>query len=374
MKFVHVSDLHLGKRVHDFPMTEDQRYILDEIVRLSAEADADAVFVAGDVYDRSVPSVDAVELFDEFLTRLADDGRAVFVIGGNHDSGERLQFGGKLMASRRAYIAGAYDGSLPCVKLSDALGDVNVYMLPFIRPAVVNAKLGIKTSSYDECVKAAIDAAGVSPDARNILIAHQFVTAAGVAPDRSESETLSLGGVDNVDVSAFDAFDYVALGHIHAPQRIGRDEVRYCGSPLAYSFSECRRAKSAVVGELRGKGDVELKFIPLVPRRVLGEVRCELGELGKTLGEFPADSYMHVTLTDKEQVINAIEKVREVYPNVMLLDFDNGMREKELTETSERLKEKTTEELFAAFFDEQNGGPMNERQTALLRALTEEKQ
>ena len=371
MKFVHVSDLHLGKRVHEFSMIDDQRYILSEIARIADGADADAVFVAGDVYDRSVPNVEAVELFDEFLTRLADCGRAVFVIGGNHDSGERLQFGGRLMKSRRVYFAGAYDGTMPCEKIKDAYGEVNVYMLPFVRPSVVNCRLGTQTASYDECVRAAISAAGVDAGARNILIAHQYVTAAGEAPERSESETLSLGGMDNVDVSAFDAFDYVALGHIHAPQKAGREEARYCGSPLAYSFSECRRPKSAVVGEIRGKGEVDIKLEPLVPKRALGEVRCELAALGKMLKEFPSDSYMHVTLTDKARIINAIEKVREVYPNVMLLDFDNGSHEKELTDTSERLKEKTVAELFAQFFEEQNGAAMNAEQTRLLRMITE---
>lgn len=374
MKFIHVSDLHLGKRVHEYSMIDDQWHILSEIVRITAESCADAVFIAGDVYDRSVPNVEAVELFDEFLTRLAGDGRAVFVIGGNHDSGERLQFGKKLMSSRRVYFAGAYDGSLPCERIQDAYGEVNVYMLPFVRPAVVNSLLGTQTSSYDECVRAAIDAAKTDKTARNVLIAHQFVTAAGISPDRSDSETLSLGGVDNVDVSAFDAFDYVALGHIHAPQRIGREEVRYCGSPIAYSFSECRRAKSVVVGEICGKGEVDFKLVPLVPLHAMGEVKCELGELKDFLSVYPADSYMHITLTDREKIINAIEKVREVYPNVMKLDFDNGLREKELTETSERLRQQTTEELFALFFDEQNGTPMTERQAELLRCFTEDKQ
>ncbi len=371
MKFVHVSDLHLGKRVHEFSMAEDQRHILDEIARIAAETNADAVFVAGDVYDKSVPNVDAVGMFDDFLTRLVSDGRAVFVIAGNHDSGERLQFGGKLMESRRVYVAGAYGGSLPCVKMKDEAGEVNVYMLPFVRPSTVNSRLGTQTSSYDECVRAAINAAGVDAGARNILIAHQFVTAAGAAPERSDSETVSIGGVDNVDVSAFDAFDYVALGHIHTPQKTGRTEVRYCGSPLAYSFSECGRAKSAVVGELRGKGEVNLEYIPLLPLRAMDEVKCELGKLRETLKTHRADSYMHVTLTDKGRLINAIEKVREIYPNVMLLDFDNGFYEKELTETSERLKEKTTEELFAQFFEEQNGMALNEKQAALLRSVTE---
>lgn len=375
MRFLHVSDLHIGKRVHEFSMIAEQKYILRQLVDISKEREVEALLIAGDIYDKTVPTVEAVDLFDDFITELVALGIKIFAISGNHDSPERIDYGGRIMKRQGVYIAGSYKGEIPKISLSDEHGALNIYLMPYLRPALVNKALDVQTKSFDEAVRVAISHAEVDESERNIILAHQFVTADEASPERSESETKSLGGTDNVDVSAFDAFDYVALGHIHRPQRIGRDTARYSGSPLKYSFSEAKYNKSVVLLDMNEKSAPTFELIPLVPRRDLVEIRCSLDDLkaGK-FAHIPADTYMHITLTDEDAIVDAIGKVRSYFENVMLLDFDNTRsRSTHQTNglTSDDLKEKTPLELFSVFYEEQNGVEMGEKKERLFSNTVE---
>ncbi len=364
MKFIHTGDLHLGKRVHEQSMLEEQRAALEFIVSAAVSRHADAVVISGDIYDRSVPPAEAVELFDDFMTGLESAGIAVIAIPGNHDSAERVGYGGRILGKHNVHVAGCYEGSVPCVRV----GDADFYMLPFIRPADVAHVTGNTYASYDECVRAALS--GIVPRGRfSVLVAHQFVTAGGALPERSDSETRTLGGMDNVDVSAFDAFDYVALGHIHGAQRIGRDTARYAGSPLRYSFSECRHTKSVTLVET-DEGTAKITSIPVPAIRQLYEVECALSELPAQTDKYPADSYMHITLTDGGEILNAIDRVREVFPNTLLLDFTRTSGE--ITPVAE-VENKSTEQLFSDFYEMQTGARMTEEQLELLRCVSEVK-
>ncbi len=244
MKFLHISDLHIGKRVNEFSMIEDQRHILGQILQIAKTEQADAVLIAGDIYDKPVPSAEAVQMFDWFLTGLADQGRAVFAVSGNHDSPERIAFGAQLMRGRGVYVSPVYEGETARIGLTDAWGELCVWLLPFVKPATVRHALegkleGEPPESYQEAVKIAVDRMEIDENKRNIRVAHQFVTGAG----RCDSEEAVVGGLDNVDAEVFDRFDYVALGHIHSPQSVGRETVRYCGTPLKYSFSEAGKVR-----------------------------------------------------------------------------------------------------------------------------------
>lgn len=297
MKFIHLSDLHLGKRVNEFSMIEDQDYILKKILAIIDEEKPDSVIIAGDVYDKSVPSAEAVALFDSFLVSLAERKIQVFVISGNHDSAERIAFGSRLMDASGIHLSPVYRGEVSPIEMSDDYGKVNVYMLPFVKPSNVRAFFPEKEiSSYTEAVKTAIDQMSVDLSQRNILITHQFVTGASSAG----SEELSVGGTDNVAAEVFDGFDYVALGHIHRLQKCGHENIRYSGTPLKYSFSEAKDQKSVTVVEIREKGNLEIAFVPLQPKHDMVEIRGTYNELMlKSFYENTSyrSDYMHITLT-----------------------------------------------------------------------------
>lgn len=374
MKFIHLSDLHLGKRVNEFSMIEDQAYILKKILGVIKEENPDAVLIAGDVYDKPVPSVEAVGLFDDFLKQLSRQKVQVFVISGNHDSPERLAFASELIEASGIHIAPVYDGKVHPVSLEDAYGTVNVYMLPFIKPAHVRAVFAEETiESYTEAVRVAIshmDRGKEQEEQRNILLTHQFVTGAV----RSESEEISVGGSDNVDASVFAAFDYVALGHIHGPQSVGRESIRYCGTPLKYSFSEAKHQKSVTVLELREKGNLEIRKVDLVPLRDLRELRGTYEELTsrKNYEGTALEDYVHITLTDEEDVLDAVGKLRVIYPNLMKLDYDNRRtRENREIAGGEGVDARTPMELILDFYETQNNQPMNQKQKALAAELVE---
>ena len=276
MKFIHLSDLHLGKRVNEISMTDDQSYILTQIIDIINAEHPDAVVIAGDVYDKSVPPAEAVTLFDGFLCRLAERKLPVLIISGNHDSPERLAFGGRLMEGAGIHLSPVYDGKVEPVTLSDSHGDVHFWLLPFVKPAHVKRYFpdaGIE--SYTDALRTAVEHMGVDFTARNVLVTHQFVTGAATC----ESEEISVGGSDNVDISVFGGFDYVALGHLHGPQNILSNRIRYCGTPLKYSFSEAGHHKSVTVVELGEKGSLHLQTIPLNPRHDLREIRGTFAEL-----------------------------------------------------------------------------------------------
>ena len=371
MKFVHLSDLHLGKRVNEFSMIEDQAYILTKILGIIREERPDGVLIAGDIYDKSVPSVEAVSLFDDFLKQLSRQQTQVFMISGKHDSPERLGFASELIALSGIHIAPAYDGMVCPVSLEDGYGTVNVYMLPFIKPVHVRSAFPEeKAESYTEAVSAAIAHMDIREGERNILIAHQFVTGAA----RCESEDISVGGLDNVDASVFDAFDYVALGHIHGSQQIGRESVRYCGTPLKYSFSEAKQCKSVTVAELKEKGNLGIRTVSLTPLRDLRELKGTYEELAnrKNYEGTSLEDYLHITLTDEEDIVDAVGKLRVIYPNLMKLDYDNRRtRENREITGGDEMEAKTPMELVREFYERQNNQPMNGKQEALVSRLME---
>lgn len=373
MRFLHLADLHLGRCVLEAPMLEDQRYILDELVRLAIDRRADAVVIAGDVYDRSIPPAEAVELLDRFLNGLSDAGIAVLLVAGNHDSPERLDFGRRLFESRRVYIAGRYTGAVPRVTLTDEAGPVDFYLLPFVKPAVVNARLGRETAATDEAVAAALEGLSAEPGRRSVLVAHQFVCAGGISPETCGSETVSVGGSDQVDVSRFDRFDYVALGHLHRAQRMGRDTVRYAGSPLKYSLSEARHVKSAPLVTLAPDRAVEVELCPLTP---LHDLRCLRGSLEELLaaGRAEPDSaedYIHAVLTDAD-ALDPAERLRAVYPRLLHVELaprEGGAPED--ASIADPLAHKSEEDLFEEFYRTVHGESLSEPQRTVLREAIE---
>lgn len=371
MKLLHLSDLHLGKRVNEFSMLEDQEYILEEILRVLDGEQPDAVLIAGDVYDKPVPPAEAVQLFDKFLTKLAAKNTQTFLISGNHDSSERVAFGARLMEGSGIHISPVYGGEVKPVELADEFGPVRVYLLPFVKPASVRRFFPEREiGSYTEAVAAAVDAMDLDPAVRNVLVTHQFVTGAS----RSESEEISVGGSDNVDVSVFDGFDYVALGHIHGPQNIGSERVRYCGTPLKYSFSEVKHAKSVSIAELGKKGELTVRTVPLIPKRDLAEIRGTYMELtAKAFYEGKnREDYYHITLTDEEDIRDAVGRLRVIYPNLMKLDYDNlRTRLGGRVEAARQVEKKTPLELFAEFYRKQNNQDMSSEQASLVEGLIE---
>ena len=371
MKLLHLSDLHLGKRVNEFSMLEDQEYILEEILRVLDGEQPDAVLIAGDVYDKPVPPAEAVQLFDKFLTKLAAKNTQTFLISGNHDSSERLAFGARLMEGSGIHISPVYGGEVKPVELADEFGPVRVYLLPFVKPASVRRFFPEREiGSYTEAVAAAVDAMDLDPAVRNVLVTHQFVTGAS----RSESEEISVGGSDNVDVSVFDGFDYVALGHVHGPQNIGSERVRYCGTPLKYSFSEVKHAKSVTIAELGKKGELTVRTVPLIPKRDLAEIRGTYMELtAKAFYEGKnREDYYHITLTDEEDIRDAVGRLRVIYPNLMKLDYDNlRTRLGGRVEVARQVEKKTPLELFAEFYRKQNNQDMSSEQASLVEGLIE---
>ena len=371
MKLIHLSDLHLGKRVNEFSMLEDQQYILTEILQIIDREKPDGVMIAGDVYDKSVPSAEAVALLDDFLVRLAKRDLQVFLISGNHDSPERMAFGGRLMAQSGVHLAPVYDGKVRPITLTDEYGPVNLYLLPFLKPAHVRRCFPEREIlTYTDALAAAIEAMGVDTAQRNVLVTHQFVTGAA----RCDSEEISVGGTDNVDVSVFEPFDYVALGHIHGPQQVGRETVRYCGTPLKYSFSEAKHQKSVTVVELGEKGAVSVRTVPLTPMRDLAELRGTYEELtfrGFYDGtSYPRD-YVHITLTDEEDIPDAVSKLRIIYPNLMKLDYDNKRTRAGIVLEGAEDQQRSPLELLEEFYEKQNGQPMGEEQRAFAKKLME---
>lgn len=366
MKFMHLADLHIGKRVNEFSMIEDQEYILRQILQIAQDEQVDGVLIAGDVYDRAIPPADAVRLFDHFLTALARLQIAVFVISGNHDSAERIAFGSQLMNACGVYFSPVFDGTVQPVSVRDQYGEIDVYLLPFLKPVYVRPHFpDAAIESYNDAMAAVIGSLALDKAKRNVLVAHQFVTGAETAG----SEELMIGGLDNIDVEIFAGFDYVALGHIHRSQRIKYENVRYGGTPLKYSFSEAKHRKTVTVLEMRQKGDIEFKHIPLMPLRDLREIKGSFAEI--TAAEKSFD-YLHITLTDEEEIPYALGKIRSVYPNVMKLDYDNTRtRTVNEVDRAEDMENKSEIDLFAELYQMQNGRPMSDDQTAFMVNLIE---
>ena len=373
MKFVHLSDLHIGKRVNEYSMLEDQEYILSQILDIIDKEKPDGIIIAGDVYDKSVPSAEAVALFDNFLVRLSGKNVSVFVISGNHDSPERIAFGGRLMQSSNIYMSPVYDGNISPVILEDEYGKINIWMLPFLKP--VHVKRFYETEeivTYTDAMRTIIKNLGINTDERNLMITHQFVTGA----ERTESEEISVGGSDNVDVSVFDPFDYTALGHIHRPQNCKSAKVRYSGTPLKYSFSESKDRKSVTVVKIKEKGNLCVEEILLTPIRDMVEIKGKYNEI--MLRDFYKDTsyqedYVHITLTDEEDIPDAVGKLRTVYHNLMKIDYDNlRTRTANSVDGAEITEKKSPYEHFSEFYEKQNNQPMSDCQSNLMKKLIEE--
>ena len=359
MKLIHLSDLHIGKRVNEVSMIEDQEYILLQILRIIDDEKPDAVLICGDVYDKTVPSAEAVTLFDDFLCRLAAREIPVLIISGNHDSPERLAFGKRLLERADIHISSVYDGKTESVTLSDGHGEVDFWLLPFVKPAHVKRFYpdeGIE--SYTDALRVAVEQMGLDTTKRNVLLTHQFVTGAATC----ESEDISVGGSDNVDASVFEDFDYVALGHLHGAQNVGTSRIRYCGTPLKYSFSEADHHKSVTVVKLGAKGSLELELRPLLPRRDLRIIRGSFAEVTeKSFYEGAAtDDYLQIILTDEEDVPEALGRLRLIYPNIMKLTYDNTRtRSSHIIDSAENVQRKSPLELFEELYELQNNQPMS---------------
>lgn len=373
MRFLHLSDLHIGKKVNEISMAEEQKYILRRILEVIDSEGVESVLIAGDIYDKSVPSAEAVLIFDEFLTNLADRKLSVFVISGNHDSPERIAFGNRLMKECSVYMSPVFNGNVMPVKLKDEYGIINIYMLPFIKPANVKKIYpDAKADSYSDAVKFVIDSMDVNMNERNIIIAHQLVTGAA----RCDSEDISVGGMDNVDASVFEPFDYVALGHLHGPQSILRDTLRYPGTPLKYSFSEMSHIKSLTLVDMLGKGNISIDTSHiLVPQHDMREIRgkyMEVTDRNFYIGTDTED-YLHVILEDEEDVPDAVGRLRSIYPNIMKLDYDNlRTRKNNDIDNAGEPERKSPMELIEEFFRMQNNSEMNSGQREMVLGLIEE--
>lgn len=369
MKIMHLSDLHIGKKVNEYSMLQDQIYILKEILRIIDNEKVETVIIAGDVYDRSLPPNEALELFDEFLYQLSSRNVNVFVISGNHDSPERISYGGRMMTENKIFLSPVYDGNVKPITLNDDYGEVNFYLLPFVRPADIRRYFPDENiENYTDAVKVAIDNMNVDFNERNILVTHQFVTGA----ELSESEDIIVGGTDNVSGEVFDGFDYVALGHIHREQTVGKDNIRYCGTPLKYSFSEAKNIKSVTILDFNDKGNIDYSKIPLTPFRDMREIRGTYYELTlkSNYESTNTEDYLHITLTDEEDIPDAIGKLRSIYPNIMKLDYDNlRTRGSGTVDAIENIESKSPFELFADLFKQQNNQDMSEEQEEIMRNL-----
>ena len=382
MKLMHLSDLHLGKRLNEFSLLEDQGFILQQLVELVRSEQPDCVLLAGDIYDKPVPPAEAVTLFDDFLNKLAQL-TTVCVTSGNHDSAERLAFGAQLMREGGVHLCGLYTGEPQCVTLQDAYGSVHIYLLPFLKPAHVRHCLppteAEQVTTYHEALRCAVERLHINAAERNVLVAHQFVTGAQTAG----SEAVNVGGVDNIGAEVFAAFDYTALGHIHRAQNVGSERVRYSGTPLKYSFAEWQQEKSVTLVELGEKGSVSVTALPLAPLRDLRKLRGSYEELmsREFYDELPKDSdgllrdFYHLTLTDEEDVPDAVQKLRSVYKNLLQLEYDNKRtRTDNAIEGAERVVEKSPLELMEEFYQLQNNQALSEKQRAYLQGLLEKEE
>lgn len=380
MKVLHVSDLHIGKRVNGMSMLDDQRYILRQILDIAEKHQVSVLLIAGDVYDKASPSAEAVTVFDAFLTDAVAAGLRVLAIPGNHDSAERIAYAQGLLEKQGVCLPPVYAGEVERLELEDEHGPVEFWLLPFLKPGDVrrffpDEKIG---DDYSAALRAVLGACDIDQGKRNVVLSHQLVTAYGTAPDRADDE-IKLGGMDNVDVSVYDAFDYVALGHVHRPQRVGRDTVRYSGSPLKYSFSEARYDKSAALIELWEKkpGDdvgecVSFELIPLVPLHDVREIRGTLADvLAMGTAHDASQDYLHITLSDEHPQLDAMAKIHEVFPNAMMLDYDNVtvLIDRPQTQLTADPDNMDTLDLFSAFYESQVGNPLDDEQQDFARKL-----
>ena len=371
MKFIHLSDLHLGKRLNEFSLIEDQKYILEQIIKIIDKTSPNGIIIAGDVYDKSVPSTEAVALFDNFLFDIAQKNIPLYIIGGNHDSQERLSFGGRLLKNNNIFISPLYNGKVEKKVLTDEFGTLNIYLLPFVKPSLVKKYFPDKNIvSYTDALKTIIENINLDTTERNILVTHQFVTGATTC----ESEELSVGGSDNVDASIFSNFDYVALGHIHSPQNI-KENIRYCGTPLKYSFSEAKHVKSVTLIEIKEKNNIILSTHQLQPLHDLREIKGSYEQitLKSNYQNTNLLDYVAITLTNEDPIPDAVSKLRIIYPNLMKLTYDNSKTKLNQNFSGEiEVENKSPIQLFGDFFKIQNNSEMTKEQKDFITKIIQE--
>ena len=385
MRFFHLSDLHIGRHFHYYNMKEDQIYILNQVVQAAKEEKPDAVVIAGDVYDKSVPSAEAVTVFNHFLTELSalEPPIPVLIVSGNHDSAERLEFASEILDRQKIYIAGVppmdQEEKMKQVEFEDEFGKIVFYLLPFVKPGYVRKVFGEgeEKDTYDSAVRGLIEREEINPGVRNVLVSHQFYTSGGKEPIRSDSETVSVGGLEQVDVSCLDVFDYAALGHIHRRQKIGEKHAWYCGTLLKYSVSESRDEKVLTLVELREKGrDPLIQTIVLSPLR---DVRKEEGTLeeilkraGQEEGKSRMDDYVSVTLTDEKELYQPREQLEQAFPFLLEVKIDNARMRRQIREEEEAFDLSDPFKVFAQFFEEMQGRSMDAGEEAVLKNILEE--
>ncbi len=377
MKFLHLGDLHLGRSLGDFDLIEDQKYILDQILEIIEKENVDGVLIAGDVYDKSIPSEAATNLLDYFLCKLSESGVQTFMISGNHDSDDRLNYGSNLFEANQIYISALYHGTLDKRTVTDEYGEVNVYLLPFVKASQVRHFYPEETiDSYDDAVRVILKHADMDVTQRNVIVAHQFVTGQSEDPALGGSEgagTQSVGLVEKIGYDCFDGFDYVALGHIHSPQRVGRDQVRYSGSPLKYSLSEVHNAKSVPVITMGKKGEVTLELIPLKPMRDLRHIKGNLKALLEPKNITDVEDFIYVTLTDEEIINDAMGIFQQTYPNTVKIDYDNSRtRAMEHVDISNIAENKSFSELIGDFYRLIYNCEMSGEEMDYMRAAAQE--
>jgi exonuclease SbcD len=372
MKILHTSDLHIGKRINEYSLLDEQKYILNEIYIYAQAEQPDAIIIAGDIYDKSIPSAEAVAVFDEFLVKLAKLGKAIFIISGNHDSAERISFASRIMEASKVYLSPVYNGDIHPVILNDGHGETAFYMLPFIKPSSVQhfagEEEGIKT--YNDALRYAIRKMGVDRSRKNILITHQYITDA----ERTESEDIMVGGLDNVDASIFDDFDYVALGHLHRAQSCGRNTVRYSGSPLKYSFSEVNDKKSVSIIEINGNQEVKVTSKQLNPLHDWYDLRGTYDELTAKAyydGTDLTEAFVRITLTDEEDIPDGMRKLKTIYHRLTELRYDNNRTRAGLTLVGKpmNIESLNPTQLFGELFEKQNAQKLSKEQSEFLQGL-----
>ncbi len=354
MKLMHLGDLHLGKTLGEYSLIDDQKFVLDQILDIISEKDVNAVMIAGDVYDRSMPSEAAVNLLDDFISKLADRNVKAFIISGNHDSEDRLEYGSRLFSSRGINIVSVFNGELVKKTAADDYGEVNIYMLPFVKASQVRHYYpDSRIDTYEDAVRTVIEHAGIDWSARNILIAHQFV-AGDTAPKLAGSEGASVqnvGLVEQISSEIFKDFDYAALGHLHSPQSAGYDHIRYSGSILKYSLNEAGSDKSIPLINIGDKGTVELEFVPIKPMKDLRHITGRLDQLLRAENIVDPGDYMYVTLTDEEIINDVMGIVQQYYPFTIKIDYKNShTMEIESFDIGETVSDRSFEELIADFY------------------------
>jgi len=374
MKFLHLGDLHIGKSLSDFDLIEDQEYILKQIIDIAVNNSVDAILVAGDVYDKSIPAESAVKLLDHFINEVVEKKIKLYIITGNHDSDERLNFGSSMFESKGVFISAKFDGKLHKYEIGDKDEKVNIYLMPFIKDSHVRHFYpDAEISTYDDAVRVVIENSDIDYDATNILVAHQFVAGKSESPKLAGSEgmaTQNVGLVEVIGYDCFDAFNYVALGHIHSAQHIGREEIRYSGSPLKYSLSEANHKKTCPVVTVDGAGKVDIKLENLVPMRDLRHIKGKMEQLLAKENVTAADDYIYATLTDEDYITDAMGIFQQVYPNTVRIDYENKhTREIHQVDIENITDNKTFEQMISEFYRQMYGCDISEEEYRVMQEI-----